>query len=56
MKKHYPENRKRSEGVMVMLTKEEKESIQRYTFEKGLTVGAWFRMLAFKKINGGDNQ
>lgn len=56
MGNQYPANRKRGEAVMVMFTKEEKETIQQYAFEKGFTVGGLLRVLAFKEINGGENK
>ena len=57
MKKKYPANRKRAENIMIKVTREEKQAIHEYVFASGeSSVGAWFRKLAQREINGGTNQ
>lgn len=52
MKQKYEQNRKRSESILIKVTKDEKAAIQSFVFNTGeSSVGAWIRKLAAQEIN-----
>ena len=52
MKQKYEASRKRSESILIKVTKSEKAAIQDFVFANGeASVGAWMRKLAIQEMN-----